>query len=168
MLELIVVWVLKILLLCFVGFMFYALTSDCDGRYTYLSKIWKRKQQFDFYLAGGMRGYENKNKDMFLKVATLIREQGYTVFNPGEVNDDGMSFEKCMCIDLDAVVNRCNNIAFLPGWRNSVGANAEAFAAFVCGKEAYQTRLIKKDTKVSLKKISLTKRTLPYKAKRRS
>jgi len=125
-------------------------------------------KQFDFYLAGGMRGHENKNKDMFLKVATLLREQGHTVFNPGEVNDDGMTFEECMRIDLNAVINRCKNIAFLPGWRESLGANTEALVAAVCGKKAYQVRLIKKDTQVKLREISLAKRTLPYKTKRRS
>ncbi len=170
MLEWIAIWVLKIFLCCIVGLAFYALTSDCDGRYTYLSQIWKRKRrlQFDFYLAGGMRGYKNKNKDMFLKVATLLRNQGHTVFNPGEINDDGMTFEECMRVDLNAVINRCGGIAFLPGWRDSLGANTEALAAAVCGKVAYQTRLVKKGTQVSLKKISLVKKTLPYKTKRRS
>lgn len=170
MLELIAAWVLKILLLCVVGIVVYGLTSDCDGRHTYISRMWKRKrrQQFDLYLAGGMRGYEDKNKAMFLKVATLLREQGYSVFNPGEVNDDGMSFEECMRIDLDAVVNRCESIALLPNWKNSVGANAEALVASMCGKKAYQVRLIKKNTQVKLREISLAKRTLPYKTKRRS
>ena len=128
----------------------------------------REPEQFDFYLAGPMRNYENKNKAMFLKVATLLRKQGYTIFNPGEVNDDGMTFEECMTVDLDAVINRCRGIAFLPGWRDSLGANTEAIAAFVCGKVAYKTRLIKKGTEVSLRKIGLAKRTLPYKTKRRS
>ena len=128
----------------------------------------EEEKQFDFYLAGAMRGYEDKNKAMFLKVATLLREQGHIIFNPGEINDDGMSFSECMVVDLDAVINRCEGIVFLPDWKNSLGANTEALVAAVCGKEAYQVRLIKKGTQVKLREISLAKRTLPYKVKRRS
>jgi len=138
----------------------------CLGKMSWLG-LPRCVKQFDFYLAGPMTNYENKNKDMFFKVATLMRKQGYTVFNPGEVNDDGMSFSECMAVDLNAVINHCKGIAFLPGWRNSVGSNVEAFVASVCGKESYQTRLIKNGTRVGLKKISLAKRTLPYKIKRR-
>ncbi len=127
--------------------------------------FWKKQKRYDFYLAGGMRGYEDKNKPMFLKVATLLREQGCTIFNPGEVNDDGMSFQECMRIDLDAVVNRCDGIAFLPDWKLSLGSNAEAFSAFVCGKPGFQTCLIKKETEVRLKKISLKNYCLPYRVK---
>ena len=97
----------------------------------------REEERFDFYLAGGMSGYKNKNKDMFLKVATLMRKQGNTVFNPGEVNDDNMTFEECMRVDLDAVINRCDGIAFLPDWKLSLGSNAEAFSACVCGKPAH-------------------------------
>ena len=127
----------------------------------------EEEKQFDFYLAGPMRNYENKNKDMFLKVATLLREQGYTIFNPGEVNDDALTFQECMNIDLDAVVNRCANIAFLPDWKQSLGSNAEVFVAFVCGKSGYQTRLVKKGTEVRLKRISLKRYRLPYGVKKK-
>ncbi|KKN09505.1 hypothetical protein LCGC14_1045900 [marine sediment metagenome] len=169
MLESIVVWVSIIFWSCIACVSIYGLTCGRDGRYAYFSKIWKRKekQQFDFYLAGPMRNYKNKNKDMFLKVATLLREQGYTIFNPGEVNDDALTFQECMNIDLDAVVNRCANIAFLPDWKQSLGSNAEVFVAFVCGKSGYQTRLVKKGTEVRLKRISLKRYRLPYGVKKK-
>lgn len=158
MLALIVVLWMKVALICLLSLMLCVIV--CMSR--------REPEQFDFYLAGGMRGYKNKNKDLFLQVATLLRKQGYTVFNPGEVNDDGMTFGECMRIDLDAVINRCKNIAFLPGWRDSLGANTEALVAAVCDKPGFQIRLIKKGTQVSLKKIGLVKKTLPYKTKRRS
>lgn len=128
----------------------------------------REPEQFDFYLAGGMRGYKDKNKAMFFTIATMLREEGYTVFNPGEVNDERLTFAECMTVDLDAIIHRCKGIAFLPGWRDSLGANTEALVAMVCGKPAFQTRLIKKGSKVSLKRIGLVKKTLPYKTKRRS
>lgn len=154
----------KIFLMSFLCFLLLLISL---GKWSWLV-LPRPVKQFDFYLAGPMRNYEGKNKAMFLTVATLLRDQGYTVFNPGQVNDDGMSFQECMRIDLDAVVNKCGSIAFLPGWRDSLGANAEAFAASVCGKDAFQVRLIKNDTTLRLKKISLAKRTLPYKTKKRS
>jgi len=121
-----------------------------------------RKQRFDFYLAGPMRGYENLNKAMFLNVATLIREGGQTVFNPAEVNDDNMDFEDCMKVDLDAVINKCNKIVFLPNWTKSEGANAEALVAFVCGKPAYTAKVTKKSNKLKLVLLDLTEYTVPY------
>ena len=153
-----VLWVEVVLVcLCAIVYILILLTRSKTNN--------KEEKQFDLYLAGPMRNYENKNKDMFLKVATLLREQGYSVFNPGQVNDDDMSFQECMRIDLDAVVNRCDGIAFLPDWKLSLGSNAEAFSAFVCGKPGFQTRLIKKETEVRLKKISLKNYCLPYRVK---
>jgi len=93
--------------------------------------------KFDLYLAGPMRGYEELNIPLFKKVAKDLRTQGYTIFNPGDENDTHLSFEECMRKDLDAVVNRCKAIALLPGWRNSIGANAEVLSALVCGKKIY-------------------------------
>ena len=158
MLALVVVLWMKVLLVCLLSLFLCVIV--CMSR--------REEKQFDFYLAGPMRNYKDKNKVMFFTVATMLRDQGYTIFNPAEVNDEGMTFEECMTVDLDAVINRCKGIAFLPGWRDSLGANTEALAAMVCGKEAYQTRFIKKGTKLSLKRIGLVKKTLPYKTKKRS
>jgi len=139
----------------------------CLGKISWLG-LPRCVEKFDFYLAGPMRTYKDKNKALFFTVATLLREEGYSVFNPGEMNDEELTFEECMQVDLDAVVNLCKGIVLLPGWRDSLGANTEALTAVVCGKEAYQVRLIKKGTQVSLKRIGLVKKTLPYKTKRRS
>lgn len=162
MLALVMVLWMKVVLVCLcviVYILILLVRSKTDN---------EEEKQFNFYLAGPMRNYENKNKDMFLKVATLLREEGWTVFNPSEVNDEGLTFAECMIVDLDAVIHKCKGIAFLPGWRDSLGANTEALVAMVCGKPAFQTRLIKNGTQLKIKKISLAKRTLPYKIKGRS
>lgn len=163
MLALVMVFWFKIALMCFLCFLLLLMYL---GKWSWLM-FPRCVKQFDFYLAGGMRGYKNKNKAMFLKVATLMRDRGFSVFNPAEVNDEELTFAECMTVDLDAVINKCKGIAFLPGWRNSLGANAEAMAASVCGKPGYQTRLVKKETEVRLKKISLKNYCLPYKVKRK-
>jgi len=107
-------------------------------------------------------GYDDLNKPLFLAIANGLRDQGYTVFNPAEVNDDDMDFEDCMRIDLDAIVNKCDGIVFLPKWKLSEGSNAEALAACVCGKDAYTAQLLKKKNVVRLKPFNLKRYFLPY------
>ncbi len=98
-----------------------------------------KKKEYDFYLAGPMRGYPNLNKDTFTAVAEGIRNLGLTVWSPAEQPSYlKLSFAECMTLDLNQVIHQCRKIAFLPGWRESLGANMEAFAAFACKKESVQ------------------------------
>jgi hypothetical protein len=94
------------------------------------------KKIYDFYLAGPMRSYPNGNKELFLKAAKWLRQQGFTVWNPAEQNDGNKNFHSCIKKDLDAIIRQCKSIALLPGWRDSLGANTEALTAYVCGKPA--------------------------------
>jgi len=89
---------------------------------------------FDWYLAGPMTGYPEFNYPAFKLAAQLLRNRGYTVWSPAEENDTHLTFNICMRKDLDAVVNLCNGIILLNGWKKSLGANMETFAAFGCGK----------------------------------
>lgn len=95
------------------------------------------KVEYDFYLAGPMRGYPDGNKKTFIKAAEYLRSLGYSVWNPAEQNDRSMKFSACMINDIDAVINQCRAIALLPGWRESLGANVETICAYVCGKDVY-------------------------------
>ena len=101
-----------------------------------------KKNTYDFYIAGPMRGYPNLNKDMFAMVAKLFRQYGFTVWSPSEHESYlKLSFAQCMTVDLNAIVNDCRKIALLPGWRKSLGANMEMFCAFATGKEAVEVIL---------------------------
>jgi len=91
------------------------------------------KKKYDFYLSGGMRGYPELNYPTFNAIAKKLREMGYTVFNPAECDGSNM-FASCMVRDLHAIIHECDSILLIPGWAKSLGANAEAFVAFVCGK----------------------------------
>lgn len=121
-----------------------------------------KRRKFDFYLAGPMRGIPKLNEPMFTKVAAALRRSGYTVFNPSEVNDDDLSFHECMQVDLDAVVNKCQKVALLPGWRRSVGSNGEVFAACMCGKETFEIILEDDSDWIVLSPVDATRFKLPY------
>lgn len=130
-----------------------------------------RKKIYDFYLAGPMRHYPALNQPMFTLVAGLLRERGFTVWSPSEHDDyRTLSLAQCMTADLNAVINQCHKIALLPDWRESFGANVEAFTAFACGKGAMEIILNSSETKwglgwptyIELISFDLSKYHLPY------
>jgi hypothetical protein len=133
----------------------------CD-MFRFFTNWWKSKKTFTFYLAGPMRNCPELNKPMFILVAQKLRELGHTVWSPAE-HDSYLksSFAECMKLDLNAVINRCRKIAFLPGWRNSLGANMEAFSAFAVGKEAIEV-ILDDEGEMDLKPVDLTSYHLPY------
>jgi len=122
------------------------------------------KKMCDFYIGGPMRGYKDLNKAMFALVARLIRDSGFSVWSPSEHNSYlELSFAECMTADLNAVINDCRKIALLPGWKESLGANMEAFVAFACGKEAVEVVLSEDRMSVGLVPFDLADYCLPYK-----
>ena len=119
--------------------------------------------KYDFYLGGPMRGYKALNKPMFIMVANMLRKKGFKVWNPAEHDSYlHLSFAQCMTADLDAVVNKCRKIVFLPGWKSSLGANMEAFAAFACGKDALIVVMSDDHTDFELVPFDLSRYSLPY------
>lgn len=127
----------------------------------------KSKVKYDFYLAGPMRNYKELNKPMFTRVAQRLRAQGFTVWSPAEHDSYlKLSFAQCMTVDLNAVINECRKIAFLPGWRKSLGANGEAFAAFTTGKEAVEVvfgiTVVNGVQAMDLNSVDLSSYHLPY------
>lgn len=104
------------------------------------------------YLAGPMQGYEDFNFPLFMAAAELLRESGFEVVNPAELDEDEGFFEgtdketfsvtsgaraKYMVRDLPHVVE-CEAIALLPGWQESTGSNIELLTALVCGREVWE------------------------------
>lgn len=123
-----------------------------------------KKKTYDFYVAGPMRGYPELNKKMFTLVAKLLRAKGFSVWSPSEHTSYlELSFAQCMTADLNSVVNECRKVVFLPGWRESLGANMEAFSAFACGKEGVEIILGGDETDFDLIAVDLSEYKLPYK-----
>lgn len=103
------------------------------------------------YLAGPMTGLPRFNYDAFEDATERLREAGYIVYSPHELDEalglheDGFdpdvpdSFtpamrRKVMRFDLDVVLNHADAIAVLPGWSKSKGARLEVEVAGAIGK----------------------------------
>lgn len=77
------------------------------------------------YLTGPMTGITQLNFPRFNAEAARLRELGFTVINPAEINaDTSRSWRDCMRADIRELVT-CDAIALLPGWERSRGASLE-------------------------------------------
>lgn len=102
------------------------------------------------YLAGPMRGIESFNFPAFHAAAAILREQGWNVFNPAEMDEaDGFDFTGAtgdenlsdlgfdlriaLGKDLAFITGQADAVAVLPGWQKSKGAQAEVATARALG-----------------------------------
>lgn len=78
------------------------------------------------YLCGAMRGFPSHNYPLFNQVAAKLREQGFDIVNPAEIEgtSEGVPREVCMQRDFEVLLT-CTGIAALPGWKQSPGACTE-------------------------------------------
>lgn len=101
------------------------------------------------YIAGPMTGYPRYNYDAFSEAATALREAGYTVLSPHELDDnlDLRGFDpdvpgsfttehrhRALTADLNIVLNEADGVATLPDWQHSAGASLEVSVARAVGK----------------------------------
>ena len=94
------------------------------------------------YLAGPMRGYPEYNFPRFREAAAQLREMGYDVLSPAELDEELDGFDgttewqgtikEAMKRDLPSVLS-CDAVVLLEGWQNSQGAKLEAHVAKVVG-----------------------------------
>lgn len=85
------------------------------------------------FISGPMAGYPNNNREEFMNAEKLLRDAGFSVFNPARLDFDGAwTRADIMSIDLNAL-SRCNYIYQLDGWKRSKGALAEYEAAMSMG-----------------------------------
>lgn len=77
------------------------------------------------YLAGPMTGLPDLNFPAFHTAAKALRERGYRIVNPAELNTDlAADWLSCMRVDIAELV-RCDGVVLLPGWELSRGARVE-------------------------------------------
>ncbi len=78
------------------------------------------------YLSGGVTGIDNY-KEMFAAAEEKLKKAGYRVLNPTKINDnmpEDSTHDEYMHMSY-AMMDVCDAVYFLNGWRNSLGANQE-------------------------------------------
>lgn len=78
------------------------------------------------YVAGPMTGLKDQNYPAFAAESARLRELGYEVVSPAELNA-GLEHEgwvACMKRDIPAMLT-CDMVQLLPGWLKSRGATIE-------------------------------------------
>lgn len=92
------------------------------------------------YVAGPMGGLPDLNFPAFAAETARLRELGYEVLNPAEINPDhGTPWALCMRKDMAALVT-CDAVQTLPGWQRSPGASFEVLVATTLELEVWHTR----------------------------
>lgn len=87
------------------------------------------------YISGPMTGLPEFNFPAFHAEASRLRNLGYEVVNPAELNTDpSADWHECMRRDLAALMD-CDAIALLDGWQKSAGAHLEMHIAHRIGIE---------------------------------
>ena len=94
------------------------------------------------YLAGKMRGLPSFGAEEFRKAARVLRERGFEVISPLEMDEDagirvdgltgfedladqGFDIRSTLLKDLAVVLMDVDAVVLLPGWKGSRGAIAE-------------------------------------------
>ena len=85
------------------------------------------------YISGPMRGYPELNFPAFMRAALVLRNSGFNVINPAELNQQNsqdMPFSYYMRRDIQVLVEGVvTDIAVLPRWQASRGATIEVMVA---------------------------------------
>jgi len=80
------------------------------------------------YIAGAISGQKDYNRTNFNIAEACLADDGYTVLNPTAyipfVNAESIPQEAYMKISY-AMIDACDTVYFLQGWRDSVGATKE-------------------------------------------
>ena len=86
------------------------------------------------YIAGPMRGHECYNFERFFHFAYMLRDSGYEIINPAQMDCERMfegwvfsedKYEEVLAFDLAAIATKADALFVLTGWEISEGANRE-------------------------------------------
>ena len=107
------------------------------------------------YLAGKMSGLPSFGAEEFRKAARVLRERGFEVVSPLEMDeaagirvdgltgfedlsDQGFDIRHTLANDLRVVLLDVDAVVLLPGWRDSKGAIAEYATARAAGVPTWE------------------------------
>lgn len=83
------------------------------------------------YLTGPMTGVKRKNYAEFNWAAWLLRQDGYEIVNPWELDYEdkkSITWENFLRRDIAAMM-ACTGVATLPSWKKSRGSRLEVYIA---------------------------------------
>ncbi len=90
------------------------------------------------YTSGPMTGISNYNKPAFRAATQMLRDRGYEVECPSEVEDGGVQQDWAWYMRHCLVkLSRADAIVVLPGWDRSRGASLEVFIGTQLGLPIY-------------------------------
>jgi len=112
------------------------------------------------YLGGPMTGKPQFNFPAFDRAATKLREHGYSIVSPAELDDEdtrkaalasadgapgtgshsGQTWADFLARDVKLIADKVDGIVLLDGWEKSKGARLECFVARLDGKPIYLYR----------------------------
>lgn len=121
------------------------------------------------YLAGKMRGLPSFGAEEFRKAARVLRERGFEVISPLEMDEDagiyvdgltgfedledqGFNIQSTLANDLRVVLMDVDAVVLLPGWQDSNGAIAEYATARAAGVPTWE--LTYEDEGIALTRIT--------------
>ena len=89
-------------------------------------EAYKNGNRFHIYLSGPMTGLPDYNRPAFDALATELRSQGHTVFNPAEVGERDVIRTRSwyMRKDIEGLL-KSDKVYVLPGYAESSGALLE-------------------------------------------
>ncbi len=92
------------------------------------------------YIAGPMTGHPKFNFPAFHDAARRLRQQGYDVVNPAELEtmDTARPWEFYARRSIGLLVKECDAVLLLSGWCDSRGALLEAVVARALGAPFYR------------------------------
>ena len=117
-----------------------------------LAPAWTSRtgEQMHVYLAGPMSGKEQFNYPAFREAASVLRDWGYEVTNPVEIDDvagvrgvisqsfgliEKSGWAECLGRDVARIADSAvDGVVVLPGWQQSKGASLEVHVAQALGK----------------------------------
>ena len=121
-----------------------------------------------WYLAGKMSGIPAFNFPMFDRYAAALREAGYVILNPAELDHEkerkaalaspdgdpshahSKAWLECLRRDLVYVLaDNCEGVLAMPGWVDSAGARWETDAAQRAGKAIYEVSLYADEDRIN-------------------
>jgi hypothetical protein len=123
-----------------------------------------KEDNMKYYIAGPMTNMPQFNYPYFDREAKRLRDMGYEVVSPAELDDpetrkaalassdgapgtgvaNGETWGDFLARDVKLVADKVDGIAVLDGWQKSRGARLETYIAHLCGKPIVYASTLKR------------------------